>query len=55
MEQVVAGLVNIAKGLGVQLRSGTKVTRILMDGGRAAGVELENGEQIRADVVVTNR
>ena len=35
-------------------RLGARVARVLLDGDRAIGVELENGEQIHADDVVSN-
>ena len=37
---------------GATLRLGETVTEILTEGGRAAGVRLEGGEELRADVVV---
>ncbi|RZS82941.1 phytoene desaturase [Motilibacter rhizosphaerae] len=40
--------------LGVQLRLGAEVTRVLVEGGRAAGVELAGGERLPADVVVAD-
>ncbi len=39
---------------GVRLRTSADVTSILVEGGRAAGVQLADGERIGADVVVTN-
>ncbi len=38
----------------VTVRLGTRVERILVTGGRAAGVRLEGGEVLAADVVVAN-
>jgi phytoene desaturase len=38
----------------VQLRYGTTVTRVLVEHGRAVGVETADGERIPADVVVLN-
>ena len=40
--------------LGVTLRTGARVERIELTGGRACGVRLVSGEQIPADVVVAN-
>ena len=51
---IVGGLVSIARRLGVELQSSTRVSRVLTDGGKANGVELENGQRISADVVVVN-
>ncbi|WP_029431644.1 NAD(P)/FAD-dependent oxidoreductase [Blastococcus sp. URHD0036] len=38
---------------GARLRTGTAVERVLVEGGRTAGVELSDGEVVRADVVVS--
>jgi phytoene desaturase len=38
---------------GADLRTGCRVRRVLVEGGRAAGVETEDGEVLRADVVVS--
>nr|WP_269203917.1 phytoene desaturase family protein [Motilibacter peucedani] len=37
---------------GAELRLGTEVRRVLVEGGRAAGVELADGSRVDADVVV---
>jgi phytoene dehydrogenase-like protein len=42
-----------AESFGAEIRTGARVGRILVRGGRAIGVALENGEEIRAPVVVT--
>lgn len=39
---------------GVRIRTGTPVRRILVEAGRAAGIELEDGERIEAGVVLAN-
>ena len=39
--------------LGGEVRYGTRVKRILEDGGKAVGVELEDGSRVDADVVVS--
>jgi len=41
-------------GYGGELRTGTKVERLLVNNGKASGVVLENGEEINARVVVSN-
>lgn len=51
---VVQGLVNLIEGLGGEVRYNATVARITVDGGRATGVQLANGETIAADVVVSN-
>ena len=38
---------------GAELRTGSTVRRVLLEAGRAAGVELADGERLRADVVVS--
>ena len=42
-----------AAALGVRIRTEAPVARVLIQGGRATGVVLENGEEIRADRVVS--
>jgi phytoene dehydrogenase-like protein len=42
-----------AESFGAEIRTGARVGRILVRGGRTMGVALENGEEIRAPVVVT--
>jgi phytoene desaturase len=51
---LVQGLVKLIQGQGGSVRCGAAVKQILLDGRRASGVELENGERIAADVVVSN-
>jgi phytoene desaturase len=52
-----AGLIDRIAGLatdaGVSIRTSAPVRRILVDNGRATGVELDNREQLRADIVVS--
>ncbi len=42
-----------AQERGAELRLGAPVRRVLLEGGRAAGVELDDGERVPADVVVS--
>lgn len=58
---VQGGMYNIARGmlalldeLGVDVQTGTEVSRIRTIGGRATGVELTDGTSIDADIVVSN-
>ncbi|MGB1274956.1 MAG: phytoene desaturase [Nannocystaceae bacterium] len=51
---LVHGLVNLIEGHGNEVRLNTTVKRIDVDNGRAVGVTLENGESLRADIVVSN-
>ena len=39
---------------GAAVRTGTDVTRVLVESGRACGVELATGQRLRADVVVSD-
>jgi phytoene dehydrogenase-like protein len=61
MKRVRGGMGSLSEALrrsiedkGGEVRLGTSVRRILVEGGRAVGVELRGGAQIRADVVVSN-
>jgi phytoene dehydrogenase-like protein len=42
-----------AEAFGAEVRTGARVHRVLVRGGRAVGVALESGEEFRAPVVVT--
>jgi phytoene desaturase len=51
---LVSGLVSLIEGQGGTVRCGAEVQRIVVEGKRARGVLLANGERIDADVVVSN-
>jgi len=51
---LVQGLVNLIEGQGGSVRLNAGVQAITVEGRRATGVTLENGETIAADVVVSN-
>jgi phytoene desaturase len=51
---LVDGLVRLIEGQGGTVRTSSPVSRILVEGRRAVGVELEGGERLAADVVVSN-
>jgi phytoene desaturase len=51
---IVHGLVRLLTDIGVEVQLGTPVARIRVADGRTTGVELENGEYLAADVVVSN-
>ena len=51
---VVDALVRGLEAHGGSLRLGARVCQVLLDGERAIGVELSNGETLYADVVVSN-
>ena len=46
--------VRALKRAGGEIRLGSRVRRILLEGRKVLGVELESGEEIRADVVISN-
>jgi len=50
----VTSLTGIAEGLEVRFHYDAPVERIDVAAGRAVGVTLENGEQLKADVVIAN-
>jgi phytoene desaturase len=52
--RLVQGLVGLIEGQGSTVRCGARVARITLQGRRANGVELESGERIAADIVVSN-
>lgn len=43
-----------AKAQGVEIRTGAEVQRILVKGGRASGVKLEDGQEISADTIASS-
>ncbi|MEO1161533.1 MAG: phytoene desaturase family protein, partial [Pseudomonadota bacterium] len=51
---LVNGIAGLVERNGGTIRYDAEVTRILVDQGRAAGVELANGETLAADIVVSN-
>jgi phytoene dehydrogenase-like protein len=54
MGAVADAIASAARERGATIRTGARVARVLLEGGRAAGVVLDNGEEIRAGVVVTS-
>ena len=54
MGSVTAALAAAAEGLGVSIRTGAEVDGVLVEEGRAVGVLLTSGEEVRAPVVVSN-
>lgn len=51
---LVRGLLDLIHGLNGELRLNADVVEIVVEGGRARGVRLKDGETIAADVVVSN-
>ncbi len=52
--QLIVGMVDLLQGLGGRLRCKATVRRIEVEQGRVTGVQLEGGERIAADIVVSN-
>jgi phytoene dehydrogenase-like protein len=53
MGAVAAAIERSARSLGTEIRTNARVERILIRGGRAVGVALAGGDEIRAPIVVT--
>jgi phytoene desaturase len=51
---LVQAMVRLLDSLGVDVRCNATVRRIVVEDGRAAGVQLDNGEVLRSDIVVSN-
>jgi phytoene dehydrogenase-like protein len=51
---VTEAMAQSAREAGATIRTGAAVREVLVDGGRAVGVALEDGEEIRSDRVVSN-
>src|ERR1700744_4737731 len=54
MGPVADAIASAARENGAEIRTGAKVSQILLSNGRAAGVILENGQQLTAKVVVSS-
>jgi phytoene desaturase len=52
--RIVQGLVDLCGARGVELRANARVASIVRANGRAAGVTLEDGETLPADIVIMN-
>jgi phytoene desaturase len=52
--ELIKALANIAEKNGAKLRASSPVKRIIVENGNARGVELESGEVIEADLVISN-
>lgn len=51
---IVQALVRLLEELGVEVRTNAPVAEVLVSGGRTAGVRLEDGSTVDADLVVSN-
>jgi phytoene dehydrogenase-like protein len=54
MGAVAEAIASSARSRGATIRTGAAVDRVLVEGGRAAGVVLAGGEEIRARIVASN-
>jgi len=54
MGKVSEAMARVARARGAEIRTGVSVRKVLVEGGRATGVILEDGQEIRAAVVVSN-
>jgi phytoene dehydrogenase-like protein len=54
MGAVSAAIERAARSHGAEIRTGARVAQVIVEGDRAAGVVLDNGDEIRARVVVTS-
>jgi len=52
--KIVEALVNIAQKHGVEIRCNTPVEGIIVEDGMAVGVDLADGGELRADIVISN-
>ena len=52
--RLVEGLVSLIESQGGRVRCNASVREIVVENGRAAGVELDDGETLQADIVVSN-
>ena len=50
---VSAAIASAARALGVEIRTGAPVQQVIVRGGRACGVALENGDEFEAKVVMS--
>jgi len=53
MGGVSGAIESAARGHGAQIRTGARVARVIVKDGRAVGVTLENGDELRAKVIVS--
>lgn len=54
MGQLAAALVHAAQAHGAEIRTGAGVRRVIVDDNVATGIELDNGETIRAKAILSN-
>lgn len=54
MGAITQAMLKEAERLGVEVRTEAAVEEVLVEGGRAVGVRLESGEELRGDTVISN-
>ena len=54
MGGITQALARSAEAQGVEIRTSAEVRRVVVDGSRATGVELVDGSEVRARVVLSN-
>lgn len=52
--KIVETLIEQAEKRGVRIASNNEVASIIVEGGKVAGIKLENGEKVEADLVISN-
>lgn len=52
--EIVKAIVGIGKKLGATYRTNAEVVRIIVENGQAVGVELADGSELRADIVISD-
>jgi len=52
--KITEALAGVAKKHGAKLKVKTGVTQIIVENGQAVGVKLENGRELRADIIISN-
>lgn len=52
--RIIEDMVSLAREAGIELWTGAQVDEILIEKGHAVGIRLASGEQLRADIVVSN-
>jgi phytoene dehydrogenase-like protein len=54
MGRLTAAMAEAARAAGAEIRTGAPVGEIIVEGGRATGVALADGEEIRSDLILSN-
>ncbi len=54
MSRLAQALAELASELGVELRTGCTVEEVLVEGGRAVGLRLADGQELRGEAIVVN-